>query len=149
MSPARTKLFSNILMFTSWSEQSTPAALSIKSVNDAPSLAKAYSIRARCVIPRLPPSPITLVSRSLPLIRKLSLALSPASAWLSSDDLTYVPMPPFQIRSTGAFNSAVIKSFGDILSSLMAKRVFISGLMSKDLLLRLNRVPPFEMSFVS
>jgi hypothetical protein len=48
-------------MFTSWSEVSTPAELSMKSVLMAPPWPSppdsAYSIRPRWVRPRLPPSP--------------------------------------------------------------------------------------------
>ena len=45
-----------ILMFTSWSEVSTPALLSIASVLIKPPWS-AYSTRPSCVNPRLPPSP--------------------------------------------------------------------------------------------
>ena len=50
-------------MLTSWSEVATPAELSIASVLMRPPLS-AYSIRPRCVKPRLPPSPTTLQRRS-------------------------------------------------------------------------------------
>ena len=46
-------------MFTSWSEQSTPAELSIASVLIRPP-ARSNSTRPNEVTPRLPPSPITL-----------------------------------------------------------------------------------------
>ncbi len=46
-------------MLTSWSEVSTPAELSMKSVSTRPP-PSAYSILASWVSPRLPPSPTTL-----------------------------------------------------------------------------------------
>ena len=49
-------------MLTSWSEQLTPATLSIASVLIRPP-ASAYSIRPRWVKPRLPPSPTTLAAQ--------------------------------------------------------------------------------------
>ncbi len=73
-------------MLTSWSEQLTPPALSMKSVLQAPPR-RQYSTRPSWVMPRLPPSPITLARTSLPLTRKPSLALSPTSAWLSLEAL--------------------------------------------------------------
>ena len=45
-------------MLTSWSEVSTPAELSMKSVFTRPPPSE-YSIRAAWVRPRLPPSPMT------------------------------------------------------------------------------------------
>jgi hypothetical protein len=78
-SPSVTAPPSRILMLTSWSEQSTPAVLSMKSVKIRP-LARANSIRPRWVRPRLPPSPTTLTRRSAPFTRIASLALSPTSA---------------------------------------------------------------------
>ncbi|MCY1420090.1 hypothetical protein D9M71_357010 [compost metagenome] len=74
-------------MLTSWSEQSTPAALSMKSVLLAPPL-RPYSTRPSWVMPRLPPSPTTLARNSRPSTRRASLALSPTSAWLSLLALT-------------------------------------------------------------
>ncbi len=79
-------------MFTSWSEVSTPAELSMKSVlirPPAPSQpCRLYSIRPRWVNPRFPPSPTQPARRSAPSTRIASLALSPASAWLSLRALT-------------------------------------------------------------
>ncbi len=72
----------------------------------------AYSILPSCVAPRLPPSPTTRARMSLPLIRTESFARSPTSEFDSFDDFTYVPMPPFHSRSTGAFRMALISSFG-------------------------------------
>jgi hypothetical protein len=69
-------------MFTSKSEVLTPAELSTKSVLMHPPAA-AYSMRPRCVSPRLPPSPTTRARRSAPLTRTASLLRSPASALLS------------------------------------------------------------------
>ena len=51
-------------MFTSWSEQSTPAELSMASVLIRPP-ASAYSTRPRWVNPRLPPSATTVQRSSL------------------------------------------------------------------------------------
>ena len=80
-------------MLTSWSEELTPATLSIASVLIRPPLPSgpplsAYSIRARWVRPRLPPSPTTLQRRSRASTRTASLALSPTSAWDSVDAFT-------------------------------------------------------------
>ena len=49
-------------MLTSWSEQSTPAELSMKSVLSRPPRS-AYSMRARWVMPRFAPSPITFAAQ--------------------------------------------------------------------------------------
>ena len=80
-------------MFTSWSEVSTPAELSMKSVLIRPPLPDsppriAYSIRPSWVRPRLPPSPTARARTSEPLTRSPSLALSPTCAWLSAVALT-------------------------------------------------------------
>ena len=85
--PAATSPVSRILMLTSWSEVSTPAELSMKSVLIRPPLA-AYSIRPSWVSPRLPPSPTHLARSSAPLTRSPSLALSPTWAWVSPVALT-------------------------------------------------------------
>ena len=74
-------------MFTSWSEVSTPAELSMKSVLIRPP-DRAYSMRPRWVSPRLPPSPTQRLRRSPPFTRIASLALSPTSASVSSALLT-------------------------------------------------------------
>ena len=74
-------------MLTSWSEQLTPATLSIASVLIRPP-PSAYSIRPRWVKPRFPPSPTTRQRNSRPSSRTGSLALSPASALVSSVALT-------------------------------------------------------------
>ena len=66
-------------MFTSWSEVSTPAELSMKSVFISPPCSE-YSIRPAWVKPRLPPSPTTLARSWLALIRTASLDRSPTSA---------------------------------------------------------------------
>ena len=79
-------------MLTSWSEVSTPAELSMKSVlTRPPSVAaapSAYSIRPSWVSPRLPPSPMHLARTSRPSTRIASFALSPASACVSVRPLT-------------------------------------------------------------
>ena len=69
-------------MLTSWSEVSTPAELSMKSVFSS-TPACAASMRPNCVMPRLPPSPTTLQRRSAPLTRRPLLARSPTSALVS------------------------------------------------------------------
>ena len=74
-------------MFTSWSEVSTPAELSMASVFTCPP-DRANSIRPNWVQPRLPPSPITRQRSSVASARMPSLALSPTSTWLSDADLT-------------------------------------------------------------
>ena len=66
-SPAPAPL-SRILMLTSWSEVSTPAELSMKSVLSS-TPCSAASMRPRWVRPRLPPSPTTLQRSSLPSTR--------------------------------------------------------------------------------
>jgi hypothetical protein len=73
---------SRILMFTSWSEVSTPAELSMKSVLTSPPW-RANSILAAWVSPRLPPSPITFARSCVASMRTASLDLSPASACTS------------------------------------------------------------------
>ncbi len=65
-------------MFTSWSDVSTPALLSIASVLISPPWS-AYSTRPSWVNPRLPPSATARQRSSLPLIRSASLVLSPTS----------------------------------------------------------------------
>ncbi len=100
-----------ILMFTSWSEVSTPAELSMASVLMRPP-ASAYSTRARWVNPRLPPSPTTRHRSSVASMRTVSLVRSPASAFVSVDAFTKVPIPPFQRRSTGARRIALTTSSG-------------------------------------
>ena len=102
-------------MLTSWSEVSTPAELSMKSVLTSPP-PSAYSMRAAWVSPRLPPSATTRARSSVASIRTASLDRSPASACVSCDAFTYVPMPPFHSRSTGAFRIAEISSSGDSAS---------------------------------
>ncbi len=87
-------------MFTSWSEQSTPAELSMASVLMRPP-ASAYSTRARCVNPRLPPSATTRQRSWSASTRTASLVRSPTSASVSVVAFTNVPMPPFHRRSTG------------------------------------------------
>ena len=66
-------------MLTSWSEQDTPAELSMASVLMRPPFS-AYSTRPSCVKPRLPPSATTLQRRSAPFTRMASFARSPTSA---------------------------------------------------------------------
>ena len=74
-------------MLTSWSEVSTPAELSMKSVFTRPP-PSAYSIRAAWVSPRLPPSATTRARRDEASTRTASLDRSPASACVSCDAFT-------------------------------------------------------------
>ncbi len=69
-------------MFTSWSEVSTPAELSMASVSIRPPR-RANEMRPAWVKPRLAPSPTTLQRSSVASTRTASLALSPASALVS------------------------------------------------------------------
>ena len=130
-------------MLTSWSLQSTPAELSIASVLIFPPL-RANSIRPRWVSPRLPPSPTTLTRSSLASARIASLALSPASAWVSSLALTYVPIPPFHSRSAGARRTARISSGGlsRVTSSSIPSAARISGPTGTDFAVRGHTPPP-------
>ena len=67
------------------------------------------------VTPRLPPSATIRQRSSLPFTRNASLARSPTWELSSVDAFTYVPMPPFHSRSTGAFKIAEMSSVGDKL----------------------------------
>ena len=67
--PSRISRLSGILMFTSLSEQSTPALLSMKSVLMRPPRS-ANSMRPACVIARLAPSPMTLARSSAASARR-------------------------------------------------------------------------------
>ncbi len=149
-SPVETAESSTILMLTSWSEQSTPAELSRASVLIRPP-ARSNSIRPRSVTPRLPPSPITLARTWFPSTRIASFDLSPTSAFDSVDAFTYVPMPPFHNRSTGARRMARISSGGDISStpSSMPSAAAICGLIGIDLRSRDHTPPPGLMSSAS
>ncbi len=137
-------------MFTSWSEVSTPALLSMASVLILPP-ACANSIRPSWVQPRLPPSPTTLTLRSAPSTRMASLALSPTSALDSVEALTYVPMPPFHSRSTGALRMARIRSAGVSLVTpdSMPRASRMCALTGMALALRGNTPPPADSSAVS
>lgn len=134
-------------MFTSWSEVSTAALLSIASVLIRPPV-RANSIRPSWVAPRLPPSPTTLARRSSPLTRIASLALSPTSAFDSAEDLMYVPMPPFHSRSTRALRIVCIRSAGVILVTpgSMPSASRMCALTGIDLALRGWMPPPAEIS---
>ena len=132
-------------MLTSWSEQSTPAELSIASMLIRPP-PSANSMRARCVKPRLPPSPTTRQRSSsrvdadgvVRLVADVGVPLLLA--------LTYVPMPPFQSRSTGARSSARISSFGVSDSSSTPSAARTSGESAIDFAVRGKTPPPGEIS---
>ena len=133
-------------MFTSWSEVSTPAELSMASVlRRTPALAA--SIRPSWVKPRLPPSPTTRARICSPSMRMASLALSPTSALDSVEALTYVPIPPFQSRSTGAVSTARMSSCGVMAttSGAMPRASRTSGVSTIDLVAREWTPPPAEM----
>ena len=134
-------------MFTSWSEVSTPALLSMASVLILPPCC-ANSIRPSWVSPRLPPSPTTLTRRSAPSTRIASLALSPTSACVSVDAFTYVPMPPFHSRSTCAWRIAFIRSAGVILATpdSMPRASRMCALIGMALAVRGKMPPPDEIS---
>ena len=74
-------------MFTSRSDEFTPAELSMASVLIRPPCS-AYSTRPSCVTPRLAPSPTTSARISAPATRTASFALSPACASVSLLDRT-------------------------------------------------------------
>ena len=80
MAPSLIASASRILMLTSWSEVSTPAELSMKSVFIRPPPSE-YSILAAWVKPRLPPSPTTRARSRVASIRTASLDRSPTSAF--------------------------------------------------------------------
>ena len=134
---------SRIFRLTSWSEQSTPAELSTASVLMRPP-ACAYSMRPRCVKPRLPPSPTTRARRSPPLTRMASFVRSPTSALDSSDALTNVPMPPFQNRSTAARagSPAAARSAAGCVGRRRRARARASGDERDRLLASRDQTPP-------
>ena len=132
-------------MLTSWSEQSTPAELSMASVLMRPP-ATAYSIRPSCVSPRLPPSPTTRARSSRPSTRTASVSRSPTSASVSSEALTNVPMPPFQSRSTGARRIARTSSSGSSASASTPSAVRTSGESGTDFSVRAHTPPPGEIA---
>ena len=74
-------------MLTSWSDMLTPPELSTASVLIKPPFAQ-YSMRARWVSPRLPPSATTRARRSAAATRTRSLARSAIVSVSSSDALT-------------------------------------------------------------
>ena len=80
------------------------------------------STRARRVKPRLPPSPTTRARSSRASTRIASEERSCASASVSEEALTTVPMPPFHSRSTGARRIARMTSVGAGRSSSVPKR---------------------------
>jgi len=80
MAPSLIASASRILMLTSWSEVSTPAELSMKSVFIRPPSSE-YSILAAWVRPRFPPSPTTRARSRVASIRTASLDRSPTSAF--------------------------------------------------------------------
>ena len=137
---------SRILMLTSWSLVSTPAELSMKSVLIRPP-PREYSTRAAWVQPRLPPSPAQRARTCVASIRTASFVRSPASDCDSDDAFTYVPMPPFHRRSTGACRIAWMYSAGDSDatpsgSPRAARACDVTGI---DLSVREYTPPPVEI----
>ena len=102
-SPRRTARSSRIFRLTSWSEQSTPAELSMKSALMRPP-ADELDPRAlrEAEVAALAHHAAAQLSAST---RIASLERSSASASVSVDALTTVPMPPFQSRSTARAGS--------------------------------------------
>src|SRR3546814_8424665 len=142
--PACTWPLSRILMLTSWSEVSTPAELSMKSVLISTPLCAA-SMRPHWVKPRLPPSPPPLHRSSPPLMRIALLARSPTSALASPLPLTYVPMPPFHSSYTGALSPALISSL-ELIAATSSPRPTASRISADtgiDLAQRATPPPPF------
>ena len=80
-------------------------------------------------------------------MRIASLALSPASASVSLAAFTYVPMPPFHSRSTGAWRIAFISSAGVMLvtDSSMPSAFFSCGVSLIALSVRGKTPPPSEI----
>ena len=132
-------------MFTSWSEQSTPAELSMASVFTRPP-ASAYSTRARWVSPRFPPSATTLLRSSVASMRTASLARSPTSASVSVLAFTNVPIPPFHRRSTGARRMAETTSSGVGASTSSASTARAASEIGSDFAWRGYTPPPAEMT---
>ncbi len=120
MRPVATTGASRILRFTSWSDMSTPPELSSASVFALPPLSE-NSMRARCVKPRFPPSPTAWQRSWSTLTRTASFDGSPASAWVSEADFTYVPIPPFHSSSTGASSTARMSVSPSITSGVSSE----------------------------
>src|SRR5262249_34602792 len=123
----------------------TPAELSMKSALIRPPH-RAYSTRPDRVRPRLPPSPTTRQRRSMPSTRTWSLALSPTSPDDSVLALTYVPIPPFQSRSTGALRIARISSTGvsAVTHPSRPSAARTPGVTGTDFVVRGQTPPPGE-----
>ena len=106
--------------------------------------AAAYSTRARRVKPRLPPSPTTFARSSVASTRIASLARSCASASVSVEAFTSVPMPPFHSRSTGARRIARMTSVGGSASSDTPSASRACGDSRIDFAVRGYTPPPSE-----
>ena len=99
-------------MFTSWSELSTPAELSMASVLMRPPRERVLDPRPLGEARGCRPRPTTRQRSSVASMRTASLVRSPTSASDSVDAFTNVPMPPFQSRSTGARRIALHQLVG-------------------------------------
>ena len=86
-----------------------------------------------------------------PLTRIASLARSPMAELSSVAALTYVPMPPFHSRSTGACRIAFISSAGVMVDVPLGRprASTISRVMGTDFSDRSNTPPPALMRSVS
>ncbi len=96
--------------------------------------------------PRLPPSPTTFARSSSALTRIASLERSWASASVSVEAFTSVPMPPFQSRSTGARRIARMTSVGGSDSSVTPSASRACGESRIDFAVRGKTPPPSEIS---
>ena len=79
----------------------------------------------------------------------MSFVLSPASACDSAEAFTYVPMPPFQSRSTGARRISRMSSTGESSCASIANASLISSEIGIDLAVRGYTPPPAEMTSAS
>ena len=82
-------------------------------------------------------------------MRTASLVRSPAAAWDSVAAFTYVPMPPFQSKSTGRRRIARMISFGVAAAVSMPSSARASPGSVIDLALRSNTPPPRDSARLS
>ncbi len=76
----------------------------------------------------------------------MSFVLSPASACDSVEALTYVPMPPFQSRSTGARRISRISSTGESSRASISNAALTWSEIGIDFAVRGQTPPPSEMT---
>jgi hypothetical protein len=138
-------------MFTSWSEVSTPAELSMKSVLSSTPCKRGLDA-AQLGQPRLPPSPTTLQRSSPPLTRRALLARSPTSALSRSAGLHVGADAAVPQQVDRRRRIAFISSFGAHRRrvGLDAERGRApAGDSGIDLALRGNTPPPLLISALS